>query len=123
MDNLGNPDVLFVFGATNDSWAGAPIGEYQYENWSKADLYQFRPAMAYMLNYLVNRYPNVKIYFLLNSELKDSINESVKTICAYYKVECIQLKNVDKRGGHPSIKGMQQISDQIAAYMKNVTVQ
>jgi hypothetical protein len=75
--------------------------------------------MAYMLNYLVNRYPNVKIYFLLNSELKESINESVKTICAYYKVDCISLKDIDKRGSHPSILGMQQISDQIAAYMKN----
>ena len=117
MDNLGNPDVLFVFGATNDAWAGAPIGAYQYENWSKADLYQFRPAMAYMLNYLVNRYPNVKIYFLLNSELKESINESVKTICAYYKVDCISLKDIDKRGSHPSIQDMQQISDQIAAYI------
>ncbi len=117
MDHLGNPDVIFIFGATNDAWAGAPIGEYQYENWKKADLYQFRPAMAYMLNYLVNRYPNVELYFLLNSELKESINESVKTICAYYKVDCIQLHDIDKKGGHPSILGMRQISDQIAAYI------
>ncbi len=27
--NLGNPDIIFIFGATNDSWAGAPIGEYK----------------------------------------------------------------------------------------------
>jgi len=73
--------------------------------------------MAYMLNYLVNRYPNVELYFLLNSELKESINESVKTICAYYKVDCIQLHDIDKKGGHPSILGMRQISDQIAAYI------
>lgn len=35
MNNLGCPDLIFIFGATNDSWAGAPIGEYQYENWTK----------------------------------------------------------------------------------------
>ena len=29
MPDLGQPDIIFVFGATNDSWAGAPIGEYK----------------------------------------------------------------------------------------------
>ena len=32
MDNLGQPDIIFVFGATNDSWACSPVGEYKYEN-------------------------------------------------------------------------------------------
>ena len=116
MNNLGCPDLIFIFGATNDSWAGAPIGEYQYENWTKKDLYSFRPAMAYMLEHMQYRYPNVEIYFLLNCDLKPEINESVKTICAYYHVPCIELKGIDKQGGHPSIKGMQQINEQIKAY-------
>lgn len=116
MNNLGCPDIIFIFGATNDSWAGAPIGEYQYENWTKKDLYSFRPAMAYMLEHMQYRYPNVEIYFLLNCDLKPEINESVKTICAHYHVPCIELKGIDKQGGHPSIKGMQQINEQIKAY-------
>ena len=116
MNNLGCPDLIFIFGATNDSWAGAPIGEYQYENWTKKDLYSFRPAMAYMLEHMQYRYPNVEIYFLLNCDLKPEINESVKTICAHYHVPCIELKGIDKQGGHPSIKGMQQINEQIKAY-------
>lgn len=37
MDNLGNPDLIFIFGGTNDSWIGVPIGEYQYKDWSKAE--------------------------------------------------------------------------------------
>lgn len=117
MAYLGEPDIVFVFGATNDAWAGAPIGEYTYERWTEADLYQFRPAMAYLLHYLVNRYPKGKVYFLLNSDLKESINESVKTICAHYQVDCIELKAIDKQGGHPSILGMQQICEQVAAYL------
>ncbi len=116
MNNLGCPDLIFIFGATNDSWAGAPIGEYQYENWTKKDLYCFRPAMAYMLEHMQYRYPNVEIYFLLNCDLKPEINESIKTICAHYHVPCIELKGIDKQGGHPSIKGMQQINEQIKAY-------
>lgn len=113
MDNLGSPDVIFIFGATNDAWAGAPIGQFKYNDWTKEELYDFRPAMAYMLDYMLGRYPNVKIYFLLNSDLKETINESVKTICKHYNVDCIELKGIDKKEGHPSIKGMEQISNQI----------
>ena len=117
MNNLGCPDIIFIFGATNDSWAEVPIGEYQYQNWSKKDLYSFRPAMAYMLEYMQNRYPNVEIYFLLNCDLKIEINESVKTICAHYNIPCIELKDIDKQGGHPSIKGMEQINEQLKAFI------
>ncbi len=113
MDNLGKPDIIFIFGGTNDSWAGAPIGEYQYEGFTNADLYKFRPAMAYMLQYMKKKYRRANIYFILNSELKEQINESIRTLCKYYKIECIELHEIDKKSGHPSILGMQQINDQI----------
>ncbi|MGM8363198.1 SGNH/GDSL hydrolase family protein [Flavobacterium sp. ARAG 55.4] len=117
MDNLGSPDVIFIFGATNDAWANTPIGQFKYNDWTKEELYDFRPAMAYMLDYMLGRYPNVKIYFLLNSDLKETINESVKTICKHYNVDCIELKGIDKKEGHPSIKGMEQISNQISDFL------
>lgn len=113
MDNLGCPDIIFIFGATNDSWAGAPIGEYQYENLSKANFWTFRPAMARMLEWMTNRYVGTDIYFLLNDGLSNDINESVKTICQHYDVKCIELHDIDKQSGHPSVKGMRQIADQI----------
>lgn len=113
MKNLGCPDVIFIYGATNDSWANVPLGEYKYEGWNKKDLYQFRPAVAYMLDYMTNRYLNVEIYMLLNSDLKEIIKESVRTVCLHYNVSCIELNDIDKKSGHPSIKGMRQINDQI----------
>ncbi len=115
MNNLGNPDIILVFGATNDSWAGVPMGEYKYGGWTPMELYSFRPAMARLLDGLDARYPNVKIFFILNDILSDEINESVKTICDHYGVQLIQLRDIDKKSGHPSIKGMKQISDQVAA--------
>lgn len=118
MNNLGNPDIILIFGATNDSWAGAPIGEYKYADWTKDELYSFRPAMAYMLDYMTARYPNVEIYFILNNGLKDIINESAETICKHYNIPCIELKNIDKMDGHPSIKGMQQINEQLKSFME-----
>ena len=118
MDNLGNPDIIFIFGATNDSWAGAPIGEYQYENLGKSNLWSFRPAMARMLEWMTARYVGTDIYFILNDGLSDDINASCKTICQYYGVPCIVLKNIDKMSGHPSVKGMQQIAEQIGEAIK-----
>ena len=115
MGDLGTPDIIFIFGATNDSWAGSPMGEYKYEGIRKADLYEFRPAMAHMLDWMTKRYVNTEIYFLLNSDLRESVNESVKTICAHYGVKVIALKDIHKISGHPSVKGMRQIAEQVGA--------
>jgi hypothetical protein len=117
MDELGCPDIIFIFGATNDCWAGAPLGEYKYDGWTKEDLYQFRPAMAYMLDHMIDRYPNVEIYFLLNSGLKEEFNGSVRAICKHYGMDCIELHDIDKQSGHPSVKGMEQICDQIENFI------
>lgn len=119
MTNLGCPDIIFVFGATNDSWAGAPVGDYQYDNFAHADLFAFRPAMARMLEYMTKRYINTRIYFILNDGLRDEINESVLTICQHYGVPCIQLHNIDKQSGHPSVKGMSQIAQQIEQFLSH----
>jgi hypothetical protein len=118
MNNLGSPDIIFVFGATNDSWAGAPVGEYKYEGITKADMYFFRPALAHMLKWMTDYYLNTKIYFLLNDDLRDEIDESVKTICARYGVPVIELEGIDKISGHPSVKGMRQIADQVNRFLK-----
>ena len=53
--------------------------------------------MAYMLDHMIDRYPNVEIYFLLNSGLKEEFNESVRTICRHYNIDCIELHDIDKK--------------------------
>ena len=115
---LGKPDLIFICGATNDSWANSPIGEYKWSNWSKQDLYSFRPAMAKMLFDIKRLYPDAKVFFLLNDKLKADINESVHKICQHYNVPCIDLKNIDKQSRHPSVRGMKQIADQVIDFMK-----
>ena len=118
MDNLGNPDIILIFGATNDSWAGEQVGEYKYAGWQKGDFYTFRPAMAFLLDHVKKRYPHVKVYFLLNSELRDDINESCLTICQHYGVPCIKLHDIHKINGHPSIAGMKAIAKQVLDVIK-----
>lgn len=115
---LGNPDIILVFGATNDSWAKSPIGEFKYAGWTHGDLYKFRPAMAYMLSQLIDRYPGVDLYFIINDILSSEVTESAKAICDHYGVKYIMLHDIDKQSGHPSVKGMEQIADQLRDVVK-----
>lgn len=118
MKYLGSPDIILIFGGTNDSWARSPIGEFKYADWTKAELYSFRPAMAKMLDYITKRYIGVRVYFILNSELSDEVTSSAKTICEHYNVPCIELHDIEKQVGHPSIKGMEAIAKQVGKYLK-----
>lgn len=116
MRDLGSPDLIYIFGGTNDSWANSPVGDFKYADWTKEDLYSFRPATAYMLANMINFYPGTEIVFLINNDLSEAVTESIKTICNHYGVEYIQLVAIDRIEGHPSIKGMQQIVDQIRTF-------
>lgn len=113
MYNIGSPDILLVFGATNDSWSGEQVGEYKYCDWTWGDFYNFRPAMAYMVNWIKLHHPNVKVYYIINSDLRKDITESMKVICRHYGVPYIQLENIDKKNGHPTVKGMKAIAEQV----------
>lgn len=112
-DRLGKPDVILVCGGTNDDWAGVPMGDYVYENWTDAQLYTFRPGLAKLFAELKKNYPRAKIYFILNSELKEETNDSVHTICAKMKIPCIDLHDIHKQDRHPSTKGMFDFAEQV----------
>ena len=115
---LGTPRIILVCGATNDSWAGVPMGEYKYKDWTAKELFSFRPGLAKLLAELKQLYPQAEIYFILNSELSAPINESVHTICKHYDVPCLDLRNISKQKGHPDIAGMKAMAEQTAAFVR-----
>lgn len=43
---------------------------------------------------------------------------SVKKICNKYQVPVIALHDIDKKNGHPTIKGMKSIADQVLKVIK-----
>lgn len=112
--NLGNPDLILIFGATNDSWANAPIGEFKWQDWTEEDLKSFRPALAYLLDHITTLYPNSNLLYIINDGLKDEITSSIKYACERYNVPYLELKDIDKTAGHPNIRGMQQIATQLS---------
>jgi len=114
LPRLGSPDIILIFGATNDSWAGVKVGDYTYASQIEpGDLYNFRPAMSRLLSEAINRYPGTEIYFIINSELRDDITQSIREVCDHYSVKYIQLHDIEKISGHPSRTGMAAIATQV----------
>ena len=70
--------------------------------------------MAKLCCGLRTHYPKARLLFILNSGLKPVINESVRTICHHYDVPLLLLHDIDKQAGHPSVKGMASIAEQVA---------
>lgn len=112
---LGNPDLILVYGGTNDSWANSPLGDFVYSDWTPKQLKQFRPAAAYLANELIQTYPNAKIVFLVNGEdiIKPEVVSSLREICNHYGLQYLMIENIDKMSGHPDQKGMIQIADKL----------
>ena len=115
---LGCPDIILVFGGTNDSWANVPQGEMKYEGFTSQDLYQYAPAVSYLARYLVKRYPNTDIYFILNTELRPEIGEAMRQACEHWGAKLIPQHDIGKKSGHPDLAGMQAIASQVSAAVK-----
>lgn len=110
-------DSVLLFGGTNDSWAESPIGNLKWSDWTKEDLCSALPALCYLAEKISVKLNEAKIYCILNSELKEEINDGVRAVCKKFGFELIELSNIEKIDGHPNIKGMSQIAKQIIDYI------
>lgn len=128
MDNLGNPDVIFILGGANDVRFEVPFGDYVYSDWTEEQLCTFRPALAYLFDNLKRLYPKAKLYFLLetypwrnrtDAETRLNLAESVHRIAYHYKVNCIDLYDLHTRSMHPDVIGQKSIADQVMDYILN----
>lgn len=118
VENLGDPDLILSCCITNDSWTGETLGEYKYANWTENDMWYFRPAMARLCATLRLNYPQARVVFILNTELKPEFCESMRIICRHYGFPLLELHDIDKQWGHPSVAGHRAIADQVMEYLK-----
>ena len=47
------------------------------------------------------------------TKLSEDITNSINEICSHYGITNIRLRDIDKQWGHPSVKGMKSISEQV----------
>lgn len=107
--------TAFIFGGTNDSWIGAPVGTLKYSDWTEEDLKHVLPAFCCLLDTAKKAVEEVIV--IINTDLKPTIAEGLAEACKKYGVRRLCLKDVDKQNGHPTELGMRQISEQITAFL------
>ena len=111
------PSIILIFGGTNDSWADAPLGELKFAGWTEEDLKQALPAYCYMLNYYHLYAPDSRVINIINDGLKPEITEGIVAAAEHYGMEYLRLEGIDKGWGHPTVRGMHQIADALAAVL------
>ena len=88
------------------------------EIFKRADLYTYRPALAKLIELAQEHYPNVTLYFIISDDLKTEIVESTKVVCEHYGIKYVQLQGIEKESGHPTVKGMETIANQVLPLIK-----
>lgn len=106
-------DTVFVFGGTNDNWCQAPVGQLQFSDWTHDSLFFVLPAVCYFFKRLKEELPNSNIYCLINTNLRADITNGMKKACEHYGIKYITFDSIDKVNGHPTVKGMTDIKEQV----------
>ena len=119
---LTKPELILVYGGTNDEWCASDtnrtdyLGDYKYSDFQEADFVYFRPSLAYMLSELKKKHVGARIVFMINGFL-NGIKESVNTICEHYGIDVCEVSNIDLAHSHPTEKGMASIADQLIYFL------
>ena len=113
-------DTIIIFGATNDSWSDAPLGEGGKDAYEEKDLYNVFPAIEHFASSLKADLPNVSVVFIINTGIKSEVQDAIERAAAKYGLNSIRLAEVDKEEGHPTKQGMLQIAEQLAEDLKNL---
>lgn len=111
------PDMIFIFGGTNDG--NAPSGDYIYSDWTDDDLKNFAPAFAYMIDYLMKWNPFAKIYVITQHYLDTRRKDIISTVCEHYGISNIVTSSYSATNGHPNIAGMTTIANDIINFIEN----
>lgn len=111
-------DTVFVFGGTNDSWANAPLGELKYEDVMEDELFSVLPAFCHFMKTLKEDLPDTRIIFVANCDIKEEIVEGIKSAAEHFGVESVSLSKITKEHGHPNVKGMGEICDQVLCALR-----
>lgn len=110
-------DTVLLFGGTNDSWSQAPLGEIQLSDWKREDLFFVRPAICRMIARLREILPDATILCIANTEIKPQIREAIDVAAKAFHCTPVLLSYLDKRNGHPTVRGMADIREQVAKHL------
>lgn len=106
-------DDVYIFGGTNDDWAGSPLGQLTYRDWHAEDLYKVLPAVCWLIYHATQLpgAPNVTV--IINSDLRKEICSGLISACEYWGISYVLLHDISKVNRHPDTDGMRAIKEQV----------
>lgn len=107
------PDLLIIYGGTNDCWLSRTEGDIITANWTEDDLKNIVPALCYVFDKAKTYNPGCKIIFVLQNDVVlwgDTLRQKIKKACKEYKIDCVELdRTVEIENSHPTKNGMKTI--------------
>lgn len=110
-----NVDTVIVFGGTNDSWCPAELGERKLEDQTEDDLRYALPAISHIMSSMKADLPNTRIVYIANCGIDDAIIDCMADEGERLGIEVVKIHDVDKQNEHPTVRGMEEICDQVAS--------
>ena len=121
---LGDPDLIFINGGTNDSWSyHLPVGTLDFSLATSAlDEYQFAQAYDKLIRLMKQKYPKAQIVCVIGDCVMDAqysaYAQVIRDVCDHYGLEYAQVTFADRSAStydsvHPNPSGMTQMADQI----------
>lgn len=108
-------DVIILMGGLNDLWQNVETGEMKTDLLPSA--YTYAPALQRAIHILKMKNLNSKIVYALIAYDKtaDSYKAAAQNICNNEQITFVPISGMECVSFHPTIKGMEQIADSIAA--------
>ena len=116
IDNLGTPDIIFLWGGVNDQNNGIEVGTIDFSlPDEKLDESKFAPALILLIRKLKRLYINSQIIMFVEDDLNGNYNETIHDISTYFGLNTIDFKNHSTSkfdALHYDEKGMTQIANE-----------
>ncbi|MBR4775163.1 MAG: hypothetical protein IK008_03605 [Bacteroidales bacterium] len=128
--DLGNPDIIFINGGTNDISRDLPLGSLDFSiPTDQLDTYQFAQAYDKLIRLVKARYPNARIVCVIGDRYFDGVKANgqpaadiVREICDHYDVLYAEVNYGEQRSTcrysdganvHPTPAGMSFMADAV----------
>lgn len=112
-------DTLIIYGGLNDCWAGAPLGEIKYDDFTDEELYSFLPALSRILGSVSECSPKTRLVLIIDSQFTEEMKAGMKTLAEHYGADTVCLDAVELEFSHPTEKGMKQTAEQIISNLSD----
>lgn len=117
INDFNSPDVIIVFGGTNDSLKDTPVGDYQWDvPMEDMNLAQFRSAYVYLVRKLQATYDGVQLILVIGDSLTPEYETSIMEIAEHFSLPYVNLvgENVSKIDSvHPDAEGHELLARKI----------